>query len=205
MKIRTLKSNVTKYPAVKLGLGSGMMGRPHFRAIFHPWFWFDIRCEIKFAFQRAFRGYDDPSVWGMNTYLQKFIIRGLLDLAENNYSVPQLHEREDKPIEEKDELWKKTLTDIAEHFYESLECEDSEYEKNEYEDEWHNAQDYGFRPIVDGRSEMIHIPKNGYTQAQVNELENKYFVGYREICEYKADQLKVGLAKLSDIFPYLWD
>lgn len=195
------------YPNIKLGLGAQFPGKPRFRSIFHPFFWRDIRFEIKAAWQRAIRGYDDSAVWGLDEYLKKFLTRALLDLADNHHGVPQLEEWADIPLEEKDKLWTQKLVDLAAHFYESCDWEESEVEKNEFSDEWHESRDIAFEPSPDkkGHYEMVTKPKNGYTQEQIDELEEKYFNREREIEKYKRGQLEKGMAELTAVFDHLWD
>ena len=199
--------NAKRYPNIKLGFGAHFEGKPHLRAFFHPWFWRDLRYEIKWAWQRAFRGYDDVSVWGMDDYIRKFLIRGLQDLADNHHGVPQLEEWVDKPLEEQDELWTQRLVEISEHFYESCLWEDSDFEKNEFEEEWHNSHDFEFEDLNDGSgcSRMINVPKNGYTKEQVEVLREKWSERDQSIQKYKREQLELGMKKLTKIFDSLWD
>ena len=199
--------NAKRYPNIKLGFGAHFAGKPRLRAFFHLWFWRDLWSEIKWAWQRAFRGYDDVSVWGMDDHLRKFLICGLQDLADNHHGVPQLEEWVDKTLEEQDELWTRRLVEISEHFYESCIWEDSDFEKNEFEEEWHNSHDFEFEDLNDGSgcSRMINIPKNGYTKEQVDALREKWLERNQAIQKYKQEQLELGMKKLTEIFGSLWD
>ena len=205
MKKKKLKNYQNRYPNMKFGLGSHFLGKPRFRAIFHPFFWRDVRLEIKWAWQRAIRGYDDSAVWSLNEHLKKYIVKTLLDLADNHHGVPQLEEWVSKTIKEQSELWAGRLAEIAAHFYESCEWEDSEVEKNEFEEEWHNAHEYVFEPESNGYSRMVTEPKNGYSHEQVDELGEKWREREREIAKYKKNQLALGLKKLTEIFNHLGD
>lgn len=47
-----------------------------------------MKNEIKWAWQRVFRGYDDRLFWAMDEYLDPIIIAGLKNLRENGHGTP---------------------------------------------------------------------------------------------------------------------
>lgn len=48
----------------------------------------DFIYEIKYAYQRVVRGYDDRITWGLEEELAKIINKVTFNLAENSYSYP---------------------------------------------------------------------------------------------------------------------
>ena len=168
-----------RYPSVKLGLGStnnGYIFKPNH--LFSLWFWSShVFFEIKMAWQRLTRGYDDLLVWNLGNRLCEFTIRGLLHMADYHNDLPDIEDWQELPDEEQSRFWEERLAEIADHLYESLEHEDSQYEKNEY---------------------------NGYTEEQVEDLSEKWRGRNREINAYKAEQRKIGINKLLDVFDHLW-
>lgn len=50
----------------------------------------DILREVKWAWQRVSRGYDDRLYWGMDEYLDPIIIAGLKNLRNNGNGYPCL-------------------------------------------------------------------------------------------------------------------
>jgi len=210
------KNSLNKYPIIKLGLNF-----PPLKSIFNIHRWSDFKWEIKAAWQRAFRGYDDSAWWGMNDYLQKLILRLLLELAEHGHGLPNFDnydyskeanmtlEECEANFDERHKKWTELLLEIADNFYESLDLEDSQYEvgQNEFRDEYFNSHKIDFvqNDVSSCSSRLITIPNEGYTKEQVKELKNKWLKRDKEIDKYKRLQFVVGMEKLIKIFDYLWD
>mgnify|MGYP001179676488 CR=1 FL=1 len=85
--------------------------------------------EVKFAFQRAFRGFDDGAVWSVDAYLATLIPKLLRELKERNVGVPGDVFKEgdfkesgevvsQEILEQRAEEWNVILTDIIEGFEE---------------------------------------------------------------------------------------
>jgi hypothetical protein len=111
-----------RYPDVVLGIRQNL---------FQP-FWKDLCQKIKFALQRAVRGYDDTAIWDLDNYIQCTIIRGLLHLADSTLSAANSDRSNDNQIEEKVILRAEELAGIADHFYESMRDMDNQKVKNVY-------------------------------------------------------------------------
>jgi hypothetical protein len=47
-----------------------------------------MKDRLKWAYQRAVRGYDDRLYWGMDEYLDPIILAGLKNLKENGMGYP---------------------------------------------------------------------------------------------------------------------
>lgn len=96
--------------------------------IFHPWVIVkEIFYEIKYAWQRVFRGWDDRAIWSIDYYLAELIPQLVLRLKEVTHGVPfAMFEEDDWDEEEfsyKDgrmeiasKRWDKVLEEIADGF-----------------------------------------------------------------------------------------
>ena len=87
--------------------------------------------EIKLAWQRVFRGYDDTMSWNLETHLADLINKITLDMADNGHGHP------DKLTEKK---WKEILQQISFGFGSYMEMrsgcytfKDKEYKRLEKE------------------------------------------------------------------------
>lgn len=52
----------------------------------------DMRCAIRWGFQRAFRGYDDPYVWDFHYHHAKMTMDALKKLREIKHGSPYVHD-----------------------------------------------------------------------------------------------------------------
>ena len=217
-----LNKNVSKYPNINLGFGSGFPGSKFkitFKLFFHHFWWRDFCYELKCAWQRAVRGYDNSLTWNLDENIKKYIIIGLQTLAEKHRGVPNFDFKggyeiyanlsageADALAESRSREWKSLLYELADKFYESLKHEDSNYELNQYEDEWHTSFETEFVKEDGGKYYTMKIvPTNGYTQDQYESLNELYIKREEEIRDYKIKSEKEAIMKLIEILPYLWD
>jgi hypothetical protein len=93
--------------------------------ITHPWIIFEhIYYELKYAWQRIFRGWDDRAIWSIDYYLSELIPELVLELKEITHGVPWAMfpkdvvagEETSEDMEIASENWDKTLEKIAEGF-----------------------------------------------------------------------------------------
>lgn len=68
--------------------------------------------NIKYAYQRAKRGYADCDIWNMDIYLGELISNMLVQLAKTHHGVPFGMEENE---------WCTTIIEMAEHFHNTLE------------------------------------------------------------------------------------
>ena len=209
------------YPDINIGFGSGYpinRFKITWKAFFHPWWWRDTKYEFKYAWQRVTRGYDDQATWDVTEYIKKLLVHLLVDLAEKHRGVPafdgyNFHDYHEMPKEEaehklreQDVIWTQILRDLADDFYESLKWVDSQYETNQYEEEYHNSFDAKFFPSeTKGYSELVFIPNEGYTQEQVDLIRDKFHKREEEIDAYKLEKLILALEGFKKYASFLWD
>jgi len=216
------KGHTKKYQSINLGFGAHFPSskfRISPKLILHRFWWRDLRCELKYAWQRASRGYDNSLVWSFDESIKKLIIIGLLELAENHTGVPNFDAKgsyedyEDLTPDEADALtesrskaWSAVLTGLADDMYESLKFEDSQYETNQYCEEWRRSfVTESYKSDVSGYSTMKFVPAEGYTQEQYELLNNQYNERSAQIDAYKTEKEKSAMARLTELLPYLWD
>jgi hypothetical protein len=80
----------------------GIAGYRGSYAILHPWVMLDYAFrEVKYAFQRAFRGWDDTVIWSIDYHLAEMIPVWLMELKKYKGGVPQefIH-KEDEYVDE---------------------------------------------------------------------------------------------------------
>lgn len=65
----------------------------------------DWKREIKWAWQRAFRGYDDTAYWGLYHYIAKIAMPVLKEYRFNGHGVPGMVCEKDEPMEKSIERW----------------------------------------------------------------------------------------------------
>jgi len=204
--VSTTKTNYSKrYPNVRVGFGAYFEVKLTLRSFFSKEFWHNLWWELRYAWKRATCGYDDHAVFDMDNHVTKYLIRLLLELAETTSGTPLLEEFEEKTDEERFMIWRQKLSDVAAHLYESLTWEESDFEKNQFREEYFHSHDFGTKETEEGHCQMVDVPKNGYTQEQVDELRDKYLSRDEEIRSYKSEQLELAMKKLTAVFPYLWD
>ena len=95
----------------------------------------DFFRRIKWAWQRATRGYCDLDVWNFNVYHTNLIIAALSNLAENHMGYA-VYLKDGTKIKD-DEEWTQCIMEIVRHFKTAQEFEDYwewPYDKQDYED-----------------------------------------------------------------------
>ena len=70
----------------------------------------DMKYEVKWAWQRVFRGYDDTAYWGLYSYTTDIILPVLKDYrGGGKVGVPAMICREKESLEKSQERWKNIL------------------------------------------------------------------------------------------------
>lgn len=69
----------------------GLFGYTAMHLITRPWVFFEcVGREIKWAYQRVFRGWDDRIVWSIDTYLCEMMPQWLEQLKRDKHGVPSM-------------------------------------------------------------------------------------------------------------------
>jgi|GEM_PF-3307049 len=125
--------------------------------------------ELKWARQRAFRGYDDTIYWDLDHYLTAQIIIGLELLIKNSYGAPVL---EGWTEENCHENWKKELRKMLYYFKQSTD----EYckEVNQYDNSYHKNKTDELRELYFERESEIEEYK-AKMRVKGIEMLNKYW------------------------------
>lgn len=93
--------------------------------------------EIKYAWQRVFRGWDDRVIWSIDIYLTEKIPLWLLKLKEDKQGVPinffkdGVTEFTDEEVENARIKWNAELDTMIRGFAASKKIQDSEYKNDE--------------------------------------------------------------------------
>lgn len=84
----------------------------------------DVRFELKSAWLRVFRGYDNSAVWGHHYWHSEVTAKILRQLAKNKIGCP--HEFFDKTKPDKEcDAWTKVLIEMAEGFEAAIEMDNT--------------------------------------------------------------------------------
>ena len=76
----------------------------------------NLKNEIKWGFQRMFRGYDDTAKWGLDTYLGDIALPVLKYLRNNKCGIALVEGFEDKSFEEQEKAWNDVLDKMIKSF-----------------------------------------------------------------------------------------
>ena len=150
---------------------------------------------IKYAFQRATKGFCDLDCWDLHNFYLEVLEGSLKHLAEHNVGCPNKYYDSSKP-NDKGWKWRERLSEMANCFKEAHEDKTSYI--NPYEDEYLESFHMDFEETPDG----YHTLKDCEVDAKLlekyrREEKNKFF--YRNI------NLKKGLDMLKEDFWDLWD
>lgn len=133
---------------------------------------------LKYAYQRATRGYCDTDVWDMDWYLSNIISRMLLHLSEHHMGYP---------MEWDEEAWTENLRNAAIDLY------DGYYDSEEYEDTLDELFDERRMAMGAGETE------------QVKEIDKEINRVMRENSEEKEKSKQRALAWIMENWDNLWD
>lgn len=153
--------------------------------------------NIKYAWQRATRGYCDWDVWELNTFYTELIRDTLKHLAATSSSYPG---RGDLDTPEKWEAW---LNETAQLFDNSIErsFEDYQVYKNKYEDEYSKLPNrFTTEELPNGMYRLI----NNDTEEE-KKLLNKYFNEELNIYKLRDRDKNKALERLREHWWELWD
>lgn len=69
----------------------------------------DCKDEVKWAFQRAFRGYDNTAYWSLYSYLTNIALPVLRDYRKNKHGIPSMVMRKGESFKKSEERWNEIL------------------------------------------------------------------------------------------------
>lgn len=161
LKRKTLRNWINKkFPHSYAG------GYNFYHAITHPWLFIqEWKRQIKWAWQRVFRGWDDTAVWSVDSYLAEIIPQLLTALKEKKQGIP-ISVFDDEP-----EVLEGGVIGYGE---ESMK---------KAEEKWDKILDtiiYGFTEYTRAENELVSIEEWKGVREKLSEsfdLLNKYFDG----------------------------
>lgn len=143
--------------------------------------------NLKYAWQRATRGFSDWDLWNLDSYYSNLIWKSLESFVNmHKYGTPS----EDITIDE----WNEKVHSVAELFRNSIEDE-SDY-RNKFEEEY-NRDFYQYLDEHENDIDafMHYSPKNS----------EEYWEEEKKISQMRTNSLYEGLNKLKEIWFDLWD
>lgn len=108
--------------------------------------------EIKWFFQRGFRGYSDQDVWGLYDYIQGWLPAALRDLAKQVHGCPTSFAEKYEDVEKGSEQWKATLLEMAGKIEASRKWEllHESFESVDGEENWEIAMNRAYKETEEG-------------------------------------------------------
>ena len=163
----------------------------------HPWKWVkELFRNIKFAWQRATRGYCDGDVWSIDSWLLALLPDMLRDLANDAVGAYPGYEPFETP-----EKWRNWLLKMAVRF---LELQDDWSEtRNEYENEYFKLIDEGrvIEKRQDGTVCCNFIFKD---EEYTKELRQKWLSRIKELRQEQDAATIAAFSELAEHFYALW-
>lgn len=138
-------------------------------------------CTLKWAWQRATKGYCDRDLFDFDSFHTELLINGLTDFVKDLHGAPvEFFDHENDSIQP----WVDYINEIRRHLYNSTGR--SKEQKNEYADRFFNKK----------------IQKN---KRQWAYIKRQYFRREREIDEWQDNEFKKGMEMLVKVHRHLWD
>lgn len=135
--------------------GKGLLTYAPHHVLKHPWLLFaDIFREIKWAWQRVFRGWDDRVIWGMDEYLSSMMVEWITELKKYVDAIPSTMYLPGEILEDGTTTEESDILAMARY----LEMMDK---------------------VIDGFSsyqKMMDLDCENYDE--INELRNKFILGF---------------------------
>lgn len=145
--------------------------------------------NIKFAFQRAYRGYADCDAWAVDVYLSNLIPEMLLHLAKNGCSYPTAFQNREE--------WEVTLEEISEHFHNTLEWKEDIPTQKAVMDAFDKMNSYR---IYDNSEIKKYTDEDAYMDAQSTWLELE-----QKARAFQEDEKNLALDMLKIFYFDMWD
>lgn len=163
----------------------------------YPRFWWDNICHffhtIKWAWQRATRGYSDHDTWNLDTYYSDMLIASLSQFRAETMGYPGYME----DIEE----WYAILDKIIFLLKQANEDEPLE-EKNELA-EWHekylDMKNFSMTEVVNG----VRV-KTSQDDEEAAAKKKQYYKREEELYEIRTQKRKEAFELLAEYFGHLW-
>ena len=160
--------------------------------------------NIKYAWQRATKGYCDRDTWSLDTYYLQLFYHTLKYLAKNTNGWPGKWSLENKTYEN----WQQYLSDMADHFENAQEWNEEIAINKEIFDMYNNMSQYiissDFVPTDETKKfytvEVKYSDEEAYNKTMAQWLKKE-----EEAAEYRENEKDIALDMLKAEFFDLWD
>jgi len=152
--------------------------------------------NIKYAYQRATRGFCDQDAWSLDSFYSELFYQTLNHLAENAYGSPYELELEE---------WQAILKEMAQHFYNSQEFGGSAINKEvaELSEKMHSyITNIKLVKVSDNASKMEYEYSD---EEAYNKAKNAWLAKEKEASEYRQAEKDKACDMLKKYFFNLWD
>lgn len=152
--------------------------------------------NIKYAWQRATKGYCDCDLWNLDGYLTFLIAAAIEDLADNHMGYPGV-----APVDT-DEKWTEMLHTIAQNLKESDECYDEEFL---WENPYTKQLEATFDKMTTEKTEDGMYKVNFNRSEEEEEFCNKWYQGEQDRYALRNSKKDKALDLLKTYWFNLWD
>lgn len=158
--------------------------------------------EIKHAYQRAIRGYDDFMIWECTEELPALICKILKQYNETRHGFPVLLS-EDNNIDQKEQrekeekYWNDIVEEMIFHFQEAVE--ETCTKTNPYENP---GKPYFYK---ENPNDAFYKMEIDYDSEKEKEEAQNHFKTEMELEKYRLEHKKKGFEMLSKYINYIWD
>jgi len=164
--------------------------------------------NIKWAWQRATKGYCDRDAWNLDSYYLQLFYHTLKHLAKNTHGYPGTGEFADTEGHDGYEAWQKYLSDMADHFENAQEWNEELPINQEINDLHENMEQYvsscKFEPCIDTPNYSQLVYK--YTDEKAyNQAKDKWLAKENEAGVYRNKEKDVAFDMMKTYFFHLWD
>jgi len=161
--------------------------------------------NIKWAWQRATKGYSDRDTWNLDCYYLQLFYHTLKHLAKYTHGYPGVGEFSDD--QGGYEAWQKYLSDMADHFENAQEWNPEIKINSEIDDLWENMESYVsscyFKELDDKHYSTLEYE---YTDEDAyNKAKDKWLSKEMNAYEYREAEKNIAFDMMKEYFFHLWD
>lgn len=156
--------------------------------------------NIKYVYQRIVWGFSEYDTFNLDYYYAELFYNSLTYFSENLHSYPM-------PFDSVED-WKKYLTKMAAHFYNSIEDNEGVWttEKTENAFDYYNSiTETKLQLVADGLHQLKVVPKDGYTEEDIEKARKEWMDAESLATKFRTGEAHRGLSMLDEVFFNLWD
>lgn len=171
----------------------------------YPRNWFNnikqFFCNIKYAYQRATKGYCTYDIWDIDTFHTNLIIDALTQFKKDTNGYPFVLESNELD-ENGEEKWNAILDEMIAHFanYRDTDIIDN----NEYADDYFKRIDNATETGINEKWLHFMRVNEDKLSNEDHAMREQYRNKMKELAEYRKNELELGMQLLTKWYDNLW-